>query len=188
MRTLARSPAPRSGGFTMAEIAVTMLIVFVTLIALLEGLNKAKLSAAHSRNLKVATQLALYTLGQVESGLYAEDIDDIQSGFTGSYAEQGYPPEYWYFEVAFGEEMFQEQDEDELDYYDRPFDSFNPDPWEEEEEDSEEEDLPFEKVKVRVHFPEMPSLNFKGHVTMERWIPWEQVYGPDEDAQEQPDQ
>jgi hypothetical protein len=166
-------------GFTMAELAVTMLIVFVTLVALLEGLNKAKLTAWHSRNLKVATQLGLYTLGQIESGVYSEELD---GGFMDSYAEQGYDPQFWYFEVAFGDETLMEMDEQELSPWDREFDSFNPDP--DDDEEDEEEDLPFEKVKVRVHFPKMQSLGFRNYVTIERWIPWEQVYGLDEEGEE----
>lgn len=176
MRLPVRSHA--RAGFTMAELAVTMLIVFGVLIALLEGLNRAKITAAHSRNAKVATQLAMQTLGQVDGGLLADELEG--GGFTGSYADEGYDPDTWWYEVVLGDETFLEIAGEETEYFDRPFDSFDPDPYD-DDEDRAEEDLPFEKVKVRVHFPDMPHVNFKTHVTLERWIPWDQVYGPSEE-------
>ena len=52
----------------------------------------------------------------------------------------------------------------------------------EEEEDREDQELPFEKVKVRIYFPKLQEL--KNTLIVERWIPWEQVYGAsDEDEQ-----
>ena len=37
----------------------------------------------------------------------------------------------------------------------------------------------YEKVKVQVVFP--PLAEFKNELILERWVPWEQVYGPSEE-------
>lgn len=169
-----KRPAAESG-FTLAELAVTILIVGVTLVSLIQALNGAKLNAAHARNQKVANQLAQYTLGQIASGLFQEDYGDRPAG---TYAEQGY--EHFAFEVIYGEDGFASTVDGE-----QPHDSFRNRPnrdEEQEEEDRENEDLPFEKVKVRVTFPKL--RNFKNELVLERWIPWEQVYGPDEEEEE----
>jgi hypothetical protein len=57
-----------------------------------------------------------------------------------------------------------------------------------EENDEDEEDIEevYEKVRIRVVFPQFTEL--EAQVVLERWIPWEQVYGPseeDEDAEVQ---
>ena len=88
--------APR-GGFTLAEVAVTLLIVSFALVLILQGLNVAKFSAAQTHNRKVARELALLTLGRVQSGLYWEDLDGEPGEIPGSYAEEGY--EDWRFTI-----------------------------------------------------------------------------------------
>ena len=162
-------------GFTLAEVAVVILIVGFTLVGLLQGLSKSRLSMAHTKNLKIANQLALLTIGQIESGLFIdEDLDMLYD----TYAEEGYPD--WAFDVLVGDDTFSEQSPSSDDGF---FDSFayREDMREEEaeEQDREEEDLPFEKVRVRVTFP--GYLELKNTIIIERWIPWEQVYGPQEE-------
>lgn len=167
-------PTPVRAGFTMAELAVTMLIVFVTLLGLIQGLSTAKFSAANTKNLKIANQLALETLGKVEAGLYWEDMDEL---IEVNFAEEGYDPRWWYGEILFGDEMF--PDEDDRDADDRPWhDSFQL--TDEEEEEREDQRLPYEKVKVRIYFPQLAEYDNK--LTVERWIPWDQVYGPEEEG------
>jgi prepilin-type N-terminal cleavage/methylation domain-containing protein len=154
-------------GFTLAEVAVTIMIVGVALTFILQGLNAAKMTAAQTRNVKLARELALLTLGQVSTGLYQ---DDIENGLTGTYAEQGYPEIV--YEVAVGDQTFLERDPN------APFDSWQKTP--EEIEKAEEEDIqePFEKVKVRITFPKFAE--YKNEAVYEQWIPWEQVYGSEE--------
>ena len=162
-------------------MAVTIVIVGVALVSLLQALNNSKLTAAHTRNAKLANQLALFTLGQVEAGLFQEEE---LSRYSANYAEQEQPD--FFFEILVGEESFTYEDDS-----DGRFDSFahradrREEQLEEQDEDREEEDLPFEKVKIRVTFPGFKEL--KNELVLERWIPWEQVYGPPEDAEEEDD-
>lgn len=168
---------PRSStgaGFTLAEVAVTLLIVGLVLVLMLEGLNLAKLTAAHTRNSRLARELGLLTLGQIEAGLFWEDLD---SGRGGTYAEEGYPD--FLYEIALGEDTFLEPTDDQ------PFDN-----WSyaaelereryDEDDDLEEVEQPYEKVRVKVTFP--PLREFSSEVILEQWIPWVQVYGEDEEA------
>ena len=160
-------------GFTLAEVAVTIVIVGIGLLLVLQGLNTAKLLSVQTRNYKLAHELALLTLGQVESGLYQEDIED---GLVGTYAEEGYPD--FAFEVVVGDEAFREQRDD------RSFDSWAPRESDEDDEDEEDAEEPFEKVRVRVVFPKVQEV--KNELVLERWIPWTQVYGESETAEEGP--
>lgn len=159
-----RSPA--RAGFTLAEVAVTIVIVGIALVLVLQGLNTSKITAAHTRNQKLARDLGLLTLGQIESGLLR---DDIESGMAGNYAEEGYPDFNW--EIAVGDDALQETNPDGR------FDSWTPTAAEEEAKRDEEEDAeePFEKVRVRVTAPKIRE--FTNELTLERWIPWTQVYG-----------
>lgn len=169
-----------AGGFTLAEVAVTLLIVGLVLVLMLEGLNLAKLTAAHTRNSRLARELGLLTLGQIEAGLFWDDID---SGRGGTYAEEGYPD--FFYEIALGDDTFLEADPD------RPFDNWayaqelQRDRYDEEDR-AEEIEQPYEKVRVKVTFP--PLREFSSDVILERWIPWAQVYGEDEDAVDTSDQ
>ena len=164
--------APRAG-FTLAEVAVTIVIVGTMLIYLLQGLNGTKLLAAHTRNTKLARELALEKLGQVGSGEFQEDIE---SGLVGSFAEEGYPD--FSFEVIVGDESFRE-----LDPARGRFDSWNPPNREEKTSEEEEAEIqqPFEKVKIRITFPKIQE--FQNELILEQWFPWTQVYGKtDEEA------
>lgn len=156
-------------GFTLAEVAVTIVIMGIGLVAALQGLSLYKLTAAETRNMKLARELALLTMGQVESGLYQEDI---QTGLSGSYADQGYP-EFTY-EVAVGDRSFRDATSS------KAFDNFKPSDEKLKKDDEEKIGEPFEKVKIRVMFPKINE--FRNELILERWMIWKQVYGETEDT------
>ena len=160
----------RRRGFTLAEVAMTIVIMGIGLVLVLQGLNTAKLTAAHTRNYKLARELALLTIGQVESGLFQDEIDEI--GLSGSYADEGHPD--FSYEIVVGDETFEQPTGDEA------FDSWAPrDEDETDEEEDEETEEPFEKVKVKITFPK--AQEFSNELVLERWIPWKQVYGESEE-------
>lgn len=159
-------------GFTLAEVAVTIVIVGIGLLMVLQGLNTAKITAAHTRNYKLSRDLALLTLGQIESGEFQKDI---QNGLVGTYAEQGYPD--FMYEVIVGDATFREQNENGT------FDSWAPTEAEKEQQDKDKEEEveePFEKVKIRITYPKLAE--FSNELILERWMPWTQVYGEKEDT------
>lgn len=172
MRTRSRRCAWMRGGFTLAEIAVTIVIVGIGLVLVLQGLNTAKISAAQTRYMKLSRELGLMTLGQVESGLFQ---DDISNGLAGSYAEQGY--DMITYEVAVGDTTFHEKVENGA------FDSWAPkstsssDP--DKKKDDEVTEQPYEKVKIRVTYPKFDK--YSNELVLERWMPWKQVYGDTQD-------
>ena len=47
--------------------------------------------------------------------------------------------------------------------------------------DDEDAAEPYERVSIRVTFPKLGEQ--KNEITLERWIPWEQVYGEDPEEQ-----
>lgn len=162
-------------GFTLAEVVVTIAVVAIALTLAFQSLNVSKLTAAHTRNSKLARELALYTLGQIEAGLFWEDIE---TGRTGIYEDY---PNYSY-ELALGDETFIEVDPNE-----GPFDT-----WAYREEqrrladdydaDAEEEQIqPYEEVRVKVTYPAMRE--FPNEVILERWVRWVQVYGEEEEVE-----
>ena len=167
-------PRPRSAaaGFTLAEVAVTIAIVAISLTLSMQVLNGASLTAAHTRQQRVARELGLFTMGQIESGMY---WDEIGRGFTGSYADLDQPE--FYFEVVLGDEGFLD---DNIYDRDKPFDNFAYQREREYDDEDFDEDAaqPFEKVKVRVTHPRLGG--FTNTIDLERWVPWAQVYGPEE--------
>lgn len=172
-----RAPAQRPGaaGFTLVEVAVTLVIVGVGLTLCLQSLQSAKLQAAHTRNLKLARELGVMTLGQIEAGLFQEEITD---GYTESYAGEGYPD--FFFEVLTGEEQFEELEESEPGSYFDAFAARRQRAFESGEDDEDEDvEQPFEKVRLRVTFPRFGQ--YKNTLILESWMPWEQVHGADED-------
>lgn len=182
-------PSPRSG-FTLAEVAVTLLIVSFALVLILQGLNTAKFSAAQTHNRKVARELALLTLGRVEAGFFWEDLDGESDRLYGTYAEEGY--EDWRWELGFGEDNRPEEyapDQDDSGYWDNWQWERERERDQREEDDVDEEQVaePYEEVFVTVHFPKLGE--FPNVLTIERWVPWEQVYGEDSDqgSVEEPD-
>lgn len=177
-------PRPPQGrrGFTLVEVAVTLIIVGITLLWVLEGMNRAKMTAAHTHNSKLAAELALQTLSEIESGLYWEDIDE--HGLSGNYAEEGY--EAFFYEVVLGDETFTDVSEEEEGTL--PHDALVEKRRKEEEaaedsegdEDEEEVEEVYERVKIKVTFPK--TTEEKPEVILERWIPWIQVYGQEAEA------
>jgi prepilin-type N-terminal cleavage/methylation domain-containing protein len=168
----------KRGGFTLAEVAVTLVIVGITLLWVLEGMNRAKMTAAHTHNVKIAEELAMQTLSEIEAGLFWEDIDE--HGIDGNYAEEGYESFHW--EVVVGEETFADmQGAEPLLEYDTFAEQrkLEEKARAESDEDEEEVEEPYEKVRIRVTFPQFTEQ--KAEVILERWIPWEQVYGPSEE-------
>lgn len=180
MRTPGRTPrgARRAAGFTLVEVAVTLVIVGVGLTLCLQSLQTAKMQAAHTRNLKLARELGVMTLGQIEAGLFQEELTD---GYSESYAGEGYPD--FYFEILTGEEQFEEQPYDETgDYYDA-FAARRQRAFENADDDDEDEvEEPFEKVRIRITFPQFSQ--YKNSLILESWMEWSQVYGSDEEDEE----
>lgn len=182
--------APRAnarGGFTLAEVAVTLVIVGIGLLFVLQGLSSSKFTAAQTLHRKVARELALSTLGEIQSGLYREELDDDR--LFGNYGEQGY--EEWLWEVVFGDETFSDEDQESSSLL---FDSFRErerrqveaertarrEDREKDDEDTSESADPYVKVRIRVGFPKLGE--FPASLTLERWMPHDDVYGPDEEA------
>jgi type II secretory pathway pseudopilin PulG len=169
------APGRARSAFTLAEVAVTVVIVGLGLTMVLQGLNASQLTAQQTRNTRLARELGLETLGQIESGLF---WDDIVSGASGAYEDH---PEFEW-ELALGDDTFPGQDEDES--YDtwsqrRRLREERSDYDKDEDEETHEE---YEKVRVRVTFPKIQQL--KNELSLERWMPWEQVYGPDEESRD----
>ena len=164
----------RAAGFTLAEVAVTIVIVGIGLLMVLQGLNTAKITAANTRNYKLARDLALVTLGQIESGEFQKDI---QNGLSGSYADQGYQD--FTYEVIVGDASFREKSDTST------FDSWAPtqaqlDQQQKDKDSDQTQQQPFEKVKIRITYPKMAE--FPNELVLERWMPWTQVYGDQTDA------
>lgn len=168
----------RRAGFTLAEAAITIALVALTLSTVLQILQGSKFTTAHTRDMRRARDLALTTLAEIESGLWWDIIDSTRSG---NYVAQDLPD--FYFELAVGDEGFRE--DQERDDEGRPFDNWDYkrqlelDSYDSDEE--EEATEPFEKIRIRVTFPKYGEL--PNEIVLERWIPWEQVYGePEEEA------
>ncbi len=155
----------RRAAFTLAEVAVTIAVVGLALVWMLQALNVAKVTAAQTRNFKLSRELALLTLGQLESGLFEEDLEDER--LEGTYAEEGYPD--FFYEVVIGDANFQPPPESES------FDNWLEERRQAESDDEDEEaEQPYEKVQIKVVFPKIGEL--KNELVIERWLPWEQVH------------
>lgn len=182
---MAHQARTRQAGFTLAEAAITIALVALTLSVMLQILQGTKFTTAHTRATRIARSMALQTIGEIESGQRWDDIEFLHSG---SYGDYGYPE--FTFDVALGDEGLPEYD-DEADG--RPFDNWAEreererelaDERDENEDDEELEPTePFEKVRVRVTFPRFGDL--PSELVLERWIPWEQVYGREEEEEEE---
>ena len=165
---LSRLKARARAAFTLVEVAVAILIVGIALTLVLQSLNVAKLRAKQTQNLKLAHELGALTMGRVSAGLYQEEID---SYYTGSYSEDGYPD--FSFEIVLGDNTFPETNEDD---YGPRFDNWYDE--EDIEDDDEEAREPYEKIRVRVSFPRLSE--YSNQLDLERWIPWDQVYGEED--------
>jgi len=167
--------AHRAAGFTLVEVAVSLLIIAIGVTLCLQSLQTAKFQAAHTRNLKLARELGVLTLGQIESGLFQEEIS---SGFTASYADEGYPD--FDFEVQTGEDQFLEADEDTEGTYHDAFAARRQRQFEAQEDSGEDEVAEeFQKVRIRVTFPKFGE--YTNHLDIESWMDWEQVYGEEDE-------
>ncbi len=171
--------APRASslrGFTLAEVAVTIAIVGLALAWMLQTLSTSKLNAAYSRNLKLARELAVYTLGRIEAGLYADELDNKRIG--GNYGDENYPD--FSFEAVIGDESLSPSRDDANAFdnwrYERDQRSRNSSRSDKEDEETEQ---PYEKVQVRVTFPKIGDL--KNEYVIERWLPWSQIHPVDPD-------
>jgi prepilin-type N-terminal cleavage/methylation domain-containing protein len=177
-------PARRErAGFTLAEVAVTLLIVGIGLVLVLEGLTRAKLLAAETHYRKVARELALLTLGQVEAGLFWEELRSGENNLlTGTYAEEGH--EDFHYEVVLGEQDFLEPpqgDGEPVAYHDSwEYERERQERAREEANEDDEEEVveAFEKVRIKITFPQLSER--PNSLVLERWIPWAQVYGNEE--------
>jgi len=153
-------------GFTLIEVVITLFFVSILLMVSVQGLTNSMAQAGHTRNLKIAREMALFTLGQLESGLYTEDIEDHMQG---DYADQDYAAFTW--ELVLGDEDFYDPEE----ILNGAFDSWNPDNTEDDESKSTE---PWVVARVKVSFP--PTSDRPAEVILERWITREFVYGEEE--------
>lgn len=178
-----KRPHGARAGFTLAEVAVTLLIVGIGLVLVLEGLTRAKVSAAETHYRKVARELALLTLGQVESGLFWEELDGDGKGstLTGTYAEDGY--EEFHYELVFGEEDFTSSADDgqESAFHDSwRYEREREERARADDDEDDEVEEPFEKVRIKVGFPQLSER--ESSLVLERWMPWQQVYGGEDEG------
>lgn len=159
------------GGFTLAEVAVTIAVVGLALVWMLQALNTSKVTAAYTRNLKLSRELALLRLGQIEAGLFNEEMESER--VLGSFADEGYPD--FTFEAVIGEQGF-------LDYSESgaAFDNWAEDRRRSEDEEDEETEQPYERVQIKVIFP--PIQDLKNELVIERWLPWAQLHPPEEES------
>ncbi len=172
----------RRAGFILAEVAVTLVIVSFTLVLVLQGINVARSTAFNSHNRKAARELALLTLGKIESGLFWEDLDGDTGSFSGTYAEEGYEDFAW--ELSIGEDLPVQEDSRKGPYFDNYAYRRNLELEKKDSEESGDDENPFgagstggsyERVSVRVTFPGLGEGS--NELVLERWIPLEQVYG-----------
>jgi prepilin-type N-terminal cleavage/methylation domain-containing protein len=190
--SLARGHGAERGGFTLAEVAVTIVIVGIGMLLVLEGLNMTKMSALQTKNLKLSREFALLTLAQISSGLFQ---DEIQNGLHGTYAQEGFPD--FIYEVAVGDVALTTSDgsraatDGSFDSWNRPVDtrtSTSTSTTDSEKDDKSKKDpkdvvdQPYEKVKIKVSFPavRIDKDELKHEIVLEEWIPWKQVYGSNE--------
>lgn len=168
----------RSGtsGFTLAEVAVTIAIVGLILVFVLQGINEAKLLAAHTRNQRVARELALRTLAGIESGLFVDEINDER--LEGTYADDGYPD--FTFEAVLGERNFRSNNDSGAGNFDNWNTQEELDKREEEEEEGAEQ--PYERIQIKVVFPQIGDEPGKNELVFEKWVPWKQVHPSEEDS------
>jgi prepilin-type N-terminal cleavage/methylation domain-containing protein len=162
----------RRRGFTLAEVAVTIALVGLALAWMLQVLNAAKLNAIQARNLKLARELALLTVGQIQGGLFADELDDDR--IEGSYAEEHYPD--FAFEAVIGDENFRPDENDRA-----AFDNWRHEQSvkeRENDEEDEEAEQPYEKIQVKVIFPKIQDQT--NEYVLELWVPWEQIHPPAE--------
>ena len=171
----------KRAGFTLAEAAITIALVGLTITYTLQALSSAQTTAAHTHELKLAREMALRTLGEIATGRYQAEMNDV---IQGSYPEDEAP--YMRYQIAFGEATLPRHG-DPRDEYDRnTVDNWeNRRRWEDDQSDGEEDttEEDYEVVKIRVIFPKH-SEELDDFIEFEAWIPWDQVYGAEEENEE----
>jgi hypothetical protein len=188
---LPRRPAPGArSGFTLAEAAITIAIVGIGLAFSVQALNGAAQTAAHTQRMKIARELGVEHLGEIAAGLW---WDELESTRYGTFADKERPEYTW--ELALGDEQLEAvRTGDEAAWEGQRFDNWqyrrdqeaiNSGYSSAEDMDAEEETVEeYEQLRLRVSFPFLPGLeDLDHHIELERWIPWEQVYGPSEDEE-----
>ena len=181
-----RRSRTNAAGFTLAEAAVTIAIVSIALLMVLQGLERAKYNALLTKQQKTAYELGVGLLGEVQAGLYREELDDEMSG---DFADQDEPDFSW--ELLLGDEVFSDSNRDDSD---APFDNYAEQRRRDEEREREERDFgddeeeepeePFEKIKIRVTFP--PVGEAPNEIILERWVDWVEIYGEPEEEEPLP--
>lgn len=177
-------------GFTLAEAAITIAIVGIGLAFSVQALNGAAQTAAHTQRMKIARELGVEHLGEIAAGLW---WDELESTRYGTFADKERPEYTW--ELALGDEELEAvRTGDEAAWQNQRFDNWqyrrdqeaiNSGYSSAEDMDAEEETVEeYEQLRLRVSFPFLPGLeDLDHHIELERWIPWEQVYGPSEDEE-----
>lgn len=180
----------RASGFTLAEAAITIAIVGIGLAFSVQALNGAAQTAAHTQRMKIARELGVEMLGEIAAGLW---WDDLETTRYGTFATKDRPNYTW--ELALGDEQLEAARTDQPDQwegqrfdnwqYRREQEALNSGYSSAEDMDEEEEAVEeYEQLRLRVSFPFLPGLeDLDHHVELERWIDWEQVYGPAEDEE-----
>ena len=182
---LAREGPPggrRRRGFTLAEAAITIAIVGLTITYTLQALTSAQTTAAHTHEMKLAREMALRTLGEIATGQYQAEMNDV---IQGTYPEDEAP--YMSYQIAFGDASLPSHGEPRDDGYTERVDNWeNRRQWSEQqnadstEEESQED---YEVVRIRVIFPKHTE-ELDDFIEFEAWIPWDQGYGAEEETTE----
>ena len=181
-------PPLRAAGFTLAEVAVTLLIVGMCLMYVLQGINTAKMTSLDTHQKKVAREMATLTLGRLEAGMFWEDLELGDDMLEGNYAEEGY--EDYSFELLLGEDReFSVRLDSDKGVWDEPpvSDTTAYREYQERQramdegtDEAEDEAVqPYEDVRIRVYLD--TDAEYRVLITLERRLPWTLVYG-EEDA------
>ena len=104
------------------------------------------------------------TLGQIESGLYEEEIDD--EIIEGNYAEEGYPD--FALRGRVGDETCRERVRRR-----HVFDNWQRGGRAGGGRGRGGAEQPYEKVQIKRPVPQIQEL--KNELVLERWVPWDQV-------------
>lgn len=83
------TPNSSTGGFTLLEVMVALLIIATSFIVLLHSRNQSVLAADYARRMTIATLLATEKMGEMEQGELSNTGEDI-----GNFGED-YPEFMW---------------------------------------------------------------------------------------------
>ena len=155
----------------------------LTITYTLQALSSAQTTAAHTHEVKLAREMALRTLGEISTGRYQAEMNDV---IQGSYPEDVAP--YMRYQIAFGEATLPRHGDPRDEGYEREtVDNWeNRRRWEDEQSDDEEDttEEDYEIVKIRVIFPKH-SDELDDFIELEAWIPWDQVYGAEDENEDE---